>query len=213
MKEEEKANKAPLKEAKESLYSALDRENDKLILYQLSKDNQAAFNHLFETYYRDLLFFAGNFIPSRNTCEDIVQSIFVKLWTDRKNLPIEKSVKSYLLKAVRNHCLDHLRHLNIKQEYEDYMVENHGVLESYDTDHYLLYSDLHEHLQTALSRLTPEKREVLILSRLEGIKYKEIAARLHISERTVEVRISDSLKELRQALKDFLIAFLLLFSL
>lgn len=207
----EKANNTRLKKTKDSSFSASDKEDEILLLHQLSKDDQTAFNHLFETYYQDLLFFAGNFIPSRNICEDIVQSIFAKLWTERKSLSIEKSIKSYLLKTVRNHCLDYIRHLNIKQEYENYMTENHGALESYNTENYLLYSDLHQHLQAALAKLPPEKRDVLILSRLEGIKYKEIAARLKISERTVEVRISDALKELRLLLKDFLVTLIAIF--
>lgn len=181
------------------------------LLERLTKDDQQAFNSLFKIYYRNLILFAGYFIPSQNVCEDIVQSIFVTLWSDRRNLQTDKSIKSYLLKAVRNRCIDYIRHQNIKQEYESYLIERQELLEYYDTENYLLYSDLHQHLQAALSKLSPEKREVLIMSRLEGIKYKDIANQLQVSERTVEVRISQALKELRLLLKDFLISLFILF--
>lgn len=63
--------------------------------------------------------------------------------------------------------------------------------------------------QNALEQLPPQEREVFEMSRLENIKYQEIANRLNISVRTVEVRISKALKQLRILLKDF---YLLLFS-
>jgi RNA polymerase sigma-70 factor (ECF subfamily) len=62
-----------------------------------------------------------------------------------------------------------------------------------------------------LSRLPDTLREAFEMNRFEGLKYKEIAARLNVSERTVEVRIGKSLLLLRQYLKDFIEVFILLF--
>jgi len=76
------------------------------------------------------------------------------------------------------------------------------------TENYILYSDLCRQLKNALEQLPPQEREVFEMSRLENIKYQEIANRLNISVRTVEVRISKALKQLRILLKDF---YLLLF--
>ncbi len=80
------------------------------------------------------------------------------------------------------------------------------------TENYILYSDLCRQLKNALEQLPPQEREVFEMSRLENIKYQEIANRLNISVRTVEVRISKALKQLRILLKDFyLLLFLFLF--
>ena len=66
--------------------------------------------------------------PSRRTaCEDIVQNIFLKLWNDRKSLVIENSLKSYLLKAVRNYCLDELRHRRIIDEHIAYELKSDSI--------------------------------------------------------------------------------------
>ena len=166
--------------------------DDRFLVIALKQDDKQAFTRLFHAYYKDLVLFGGTYIPEKSTCEDIVQNIFLKLWNDRKTLEIENSLKSYLLKAVRNYCLDELRHRRI--------IDEHVAYE--------LNSDLCRQLKNALEQLPPQEREVFEMSRLENIKYQEIANRLNISVRTVEVRISKALKQLRILLKDF---YLLLF--
>ena len=76
------------------------------LLNGLRKGDQDAFSTLFTIYYKDLVMFGGNFLTNRKDCEDIVQSIFLKLWNDREVIKIETALKSYLLTAVRNGCLN-----------------------------------------------------------------------------------------------------------
>lgn len=185
----------------------LDKLQEYFVLSALKQDSKEAFSLLFQTYYTDLVLFGGNFLKDRTSCEDIVQSIFLKLWNDRKSIQIETSLKSYLLKAVRNSCLDEFRHLEIVRQYES-GYEN-TTLDSYDTENYVLYSDLHDHLYRALDQVPELYREAFELNRFEGLKYREIAQKLNVSERTVEVRVSKTLELLRKYLKDF---FLLLLS-
>lgn len=185
----------------------LDKQQEYFVLSALKQDSKEAFSLLFQTYYTDLVLFGGNFLKDRTSCEDIVQSIFLKLWSDRKSIQIETSLKSYLLKAVRNSCLDEFRHLEIVRQYES-GYEN-TTLDSYDTENYVLYSDLHDHLYRALDQVPELYREAFELNRFEGLKYREIAQKLNVSERTVEVRVSKTLELLRKYLKDF---FLLLLS-
>lgn len=179
----------------------LDTQQENFLLSALRQDNKEAFSLLFQKYYTDLVLFCGNFVRDKSSCEDIVQSIFLKLWNDRKNIRIETSLKSYLLRAVRNSCFDEFRHLEIVRQYES--DPDHSVLDSYDTENYILYSDLSAHLQQALDQLPAAYREAFEMNRFEGLKYREIAVRLNVSERTVEVRVSKALEMLRKLLKDF----------
>lgn len=179
----------------------LDTQQENFLLSALRQDNKEAFSLLFQKYYTDLVLFCGNFVRDKSSCEDIVQSIFLKLWNDRKNIRIETSLKSYLLRAVRNSCFDEFRHLEIVRQYES--DPDHSVLDSYDTENYILYSDLSAHLQQALDQLPAPYREAFEMNRFEGLKYREIAVRLNVSERTVEVRVSKALEMLRKLLKDF----------
>lgn len=181
----------------------LDKQQEYFVLSALKQDSKEAFSLLFQTYYTDLVLFCGNFIKDKDSCEDIVQSIFLKLWNDRKNIQIEISLKSYLLKAVRNSCLDEFRHIEIVRQYETEFGSS--ALDNYDTENYILYSDLYAHLSRALEKIPDLYKEAFVLNRFEGLKYREIAEKLNVSERTVEVRVSKTLDLLRKQLKDFFI--------
>jgi RNA polymerase sigma-70 factor (ECF subfamily) len=100
-----------------------------------------------------------------------------------------------------------MRHQNVRNDYFDYVNEN-SVLSSSNTEEYILYSELQDQ---AINKLPKAQKEVFVLSRIKGIKYKEIAKKLNVSERTVEVRISQSLKTLRTLLKDFFLLIAVLF--
>jgi len=71
------------------------------LLVELKNGNKVAFTLIFHQYYRDLVIFAGNYLQNKERCEDIVQSVFLKLWSDREILVIEISLKSFLLKSVK----------------------------------------------------------------------------------------------------------------
>ena len=177
---------------------------EQYLVSRIQLGDKNAFSYIFRRYYKDLVLFGGTFLPDLELCEDIIQSIFLKLWKDRTNLLIESSLKAYLLKAVRNSCVDEIRHIYVIREHKSY-INSLDVLVDVDTENYILYSDLYEKMQQALEELSPEQRQAFEMNRFEGLKYREIAQRLNVSERTVEVRISKAIQLLRVRLKDFLI--------
>ena len=184
-------------------------ESDKYYLNQISKDDKNAFSLLFRKYYKDLVLFGGNYLSDKDSCEDIVQNIFLRLWSNRRDLSIETSLKSFLLKSVQNACLDEIRHRNSVKTYEAYTLAFNNT-DDVDIDNYILYSDLQDKLTKALEKLPQEYRQAFELSRFDGLKYKEIASYLNMSERTVEVRISKALVFLREHLKEFFLSLILL---
>lgn len=182
---------------------------ENILIELLKRGDKEAFSMLFNKYYKDLVLFGGHFLPYKNLCEDIVQNIFLKLWKDRETLLIDTSLKSFLLKSVQNSCLDEIRHKGVVQDYTSYSYL-HITNENIDTEHYVLYSDLQDHLTEALKKLPEVCKQAFELSRLEGLKYIEIAEKLSVSERTVEVRIGKALTLLRQYLKEYLVPVFLL---
>ena len=178
------------------------------LLIELKTGNKQAYSQLFNKYYKDLVLFGGNFLPNKSLCEDIVQNVFLKLWRDRESIEIETSLKSFLLRSVQNSCLDELRHKGVVREHESYS-STFSVSDNIDTENYVLYSDLQGHLEEALTKLPVACREAFEMNRLEGLKYREIAEKLHVSERTVEVRIGKALSLLRNHLKEFFITIFL----
>ena len=87
--------------------------------------------------------------------------------------------------------------VSIETEYEN------TVLDSYDTENYVLYSDLHDHLRHALEQVPELYREAFVLNRFEGLKYREIAEKLNLPLGTVKSRIFFTRQKLQEELKDF----------
>ena len=182
--------------------------DEQTLLFELKEGSKRAYSLLFNKYYKDLVLFGGNFLLDKNHCEDIVQNIFLKLWKDRESLEIQTSLKSFLLRSVQNSCLDELRHKKVVRDHELYSL-TFGSYDSIDTENYILYSDLKDKLDEALHSLPEVCRIAFQMNRLEGLKYREIAIELNVSERTVEVRIGKALSLLRDHLKEFFVLLIL----
>lgn len=90
-------------------------ENEKELLIALSKGDEKALELFFTAYYKNLLLFAGTYIKDAATCEDITQQVFVNLWEKRAAAANIVSIRSFLLKAVQNACLNELRRLDLKK--------------------------------------------------------------------------------------------------
>lgn len=181
---------------------------DQDLLQKLSKDDSRAFALLFKRYYKDLVLYAGSYIRDMAASEDVVQTIFLKLWADRKEAEKIDSLKAYLLKAVQNSCLSHLRHEQTRNKYSQLKALSIEAI-SHETEEYLLYSELSARLQQALSHLSPLQRQCFEMNRINGIKQATIAETLNVSLRTVELKIAESLKILKTHLKEYFLLILL----
>jgi RNA polymerase sigma-70 factor, ECF subfamily len=175
---------------------------EKVLIARVISGDSSAFSVIFTTYYKDLVLFAGRIIKDPANAEEIVQEVFVNIWEDRDRLNISSSLKSYLLKTVRNRCIDWLRHDKIIRKHNEFVSERPMDLD-YDTDSYLLFSELQERLDAVLERLPDEVTEAFRMNRERGLKYYEIAELLNVSVRTIEVRIGKALHILRYHLREY----------
>lgn len=186
------------------------KSDDNQLLQYLRNDSEPAFTFLFDRYYKNLVLFGGNFINEKETCEDIAQSIFLKLWSERKELEITSSLKSFLLQSVKNKCFDIHRHKQIIRQHES-NAEKFGLFfDNMDTENFVMHSDLQENLDNILNNLPKNQQDAFNMSRFEGLKYKEIAEKLNLPERTVVTLICNTLRVLRENLKEFLTVLVLL---
>lgn len=182
---------------------------EQTIKQAIRRGEHSAFSSLFTLFYRDLVLFAGRYISSKELCEDIVQSVFLRLWDDHDNIVVISSLKAFLIQSVKNSCLDQIRHNSVVYRHQDY-VKKENLPEDMNTYEYVLYSELSEHLQRALDKVPSECREAFEMNRFRGMNYKTIADKCHVSERTIEVRIGKTLQILRRLLKDFYILIIML---
>ena len=173
--------------------------------------NKIKFKEKFEAYYPMLCRVAFGYIPDIHECEDIVQECFITVWNNGKYELDEKEFLAYMVKSVKNNCISFLR----KQDSNTVSLDdnlNHAVcadvIDEVDED---LATD--EKLERILSVLPPKCKEVFLLSKLHGLKYQEIAAKLSISEKTVENQMGKALKLIREQLKAGIFIFISLLTL
>lgn len=159
------------------------------------------FTQLFKLYYRPLCLYSLHYLKDTDLVEDVVQECFIKLWERQVENP-----KAFLFTAVRNACIDELRRRNpIDPNIQP------SDLDGSITDEEAQDRSFHEaELWTAVDALPDRCREILLLSKRDGLTYKEIARQLGISEKTVEHQISKALKVLRGKASDFYYIWMLL---
>lgn len=174
--------------------------DDQFLFEQIKESDEKAFQALFRAYYPFLCQYATQLLKEPSAAEEIVQELFVRLWEKRKETSIEISVKNYLVRAVKNSCLNHIRHFKIKSDYIQ-NIQSEKIL--YADEEYDAQEELIKKIEESIASLPEKRREIFRLSRQEGLKYKEIAAKLNVSVKTVETQMGIALKSLRQKLRDY----------
>lgn len=183
--------------------------DEKYLISGLKNRNKIVFDFIFNYYYSGLCAYARRWVNDPDVAEDLVQDFFVRLWINSSKPEIISSLKSYLFTSVKNMALNHLKHDKIKERYGIKVRQTSSAHEE-STGWEFTEPELTELIEKGIEKLPPRCREIFILSRFEGKDNGKIADMLDISKRTVELQISKALKILRNELKDYLPAMLLL---
>ncbi|SDF77729.1 RNA polymerase sigma-70 factor, ECF subfamily [Dyadobacter soli] len=168
-----------------------------------------AFAALYRKYWRRLFDAAYRRLLLREECEEIIQEIFTDLWTKRETLLISVSLEAYLFGASRYSIYNHIRSRKIREAYLEHWLKTPGEEGNYIEDR-LHYEELASALEKSIENLPEKLRKVYVLSRKEHLTYKEIAEQEQIPVDTVEKQMGRALKILRDNLKEFAWAWLVL---
>jgi RNA polymerase sigma-70 factor, ECF subfamily len=182
-------------------------DTEKYLVESIRKGDYQAFEILFQTYYPGLCALGRSMVHSKETAEDLVSDIFVKIWENPENLNVSQSLKGYLVRSVRNVCLNYLtrsyqkfKHLDNETSEKLLKLLPHN---SPDPSGEILTAELEVKISEAISTLPPECEKIFLLSRREELTNREIADKLNISENTVKVQIYRGLSKIREALKEY----------
>ena len=174
--------------------------NETLLLQQLKEGNSTAYRHLYDNHYKILCHIASQYLHDDYMAETVVGDVIFQIWKMRDRLNVQTSLRQYLLRAVRNKCLDILKsdyanhELSLSStdrsslEYIGTIADDNHPLGS------LLENELEGVLAEAISELPEDTRRVFEMSRFENMKYNDIAQQLGISTTAVEKHISKALK-------------------
>jgi len=170
---------------------------DKHLLIQLKEGDEQAFRELYVRHHRKILAFAVHLTHSAVDAEDILQDTFLRIWTNRRQLPDIESFENYIFMIARNRTLDHLRKVALQQRLIDQVWAN---ISETSEESPAIQLDARESkflVHQALEALSPQKQTVFQLSRQQGLSHEEIAQQLGLSKSRVKNLLVETLKHIR----------------
>jgi len=170
----------------------LDKNNsDKDLIVAVKQNEHDAFKELYLKYFQMLIRFAWYRVHSVDIAKELVQELFIRVWSSRKSLDPEKSIKAYLYKALSNLIINHLK---LKSSNDISLDNNDDYLEPSKNENI----DLQIDIRNAIDSLPEKMKSVYMLSRYDGFSYDEIAEICNVSKKAVEKRMSKAFVLLRK---------------
>lgn len=175
------------------------QKNNIFIINSLKNGNKAIFEQLYSEYYQKLCAYLINYTQDRFIVEDIVQDVFLNLWTKRQNIQIKTSLNAFLYKSAYNRLIDKHRNLKIKNE----MLASYyhtAIMQSMKVDSDTTKSRMKK-LDHCLDALPERCREIFHSGKIKGMSYKEISREHNISLKTVEGHFSRAYRILKDCME------------
>lgn len=172
--------------------------SEKLVVNGLKAGDTEAYQYIFDTHYQVLCYTANRYVRDSFVAETIVGDMIYRMWENRATLNVNTSLRSYLIQAVRNGCIDYLRSKH--QRYEvaaSHLAEADCMANLADGEQpidRLVGNELADRVDTAIEHLPAECRRVFELSRFMGKRHAEIASELNISVSTVKYHLRNALQ-------------------
>lgn len=167
-------------------------------LESLRVGSEDAFRELFDRYARKLFHFAQSYLKDSCEAEEIVQEVFIRIWSVREQLTDEKSFDSYIFTIAKNAILNTIRKSKSEEAFRTWAVMHPGQNVLLDDE--LDFNELQRAYRVSVEKLSPKRRVVFELSRDAGLSNAEIAGQLGISVKTVENQMTAAISEIRKHL-------------
>ncbi|MFK5973997.1 MAG: RNA polymerase sigma-70 factor [Flavobacteriaceae bacterium] len=177
--------------------------NDQELLRLLSLDKAEAFEEIYNRFAVNMFLYASNILKKKEVCEDIVQNIFVDLWSKREDLKIT-NLSSYLFRAVKYQVFNHFRNRKFTSEN---LIRLNIIDISIDISKKMEYDELEKIIDSYVDELPSRCKQIFLLSRYQHKSNKEIAEELEISLQAVKNQISKALNYIRRNLQQEELAF------
>ncbi len=193
--------------------------NDSNIILHLKKNEEEAFRFIYDKYYDYLCKIADSYLKDGYLAETIVGDIIYNLWEIREKLEITYTLKSYLVRSVRNRCINHLQQEYVRREvsidkYQDSnAIEELFFIEEKHPLDGMLEKELIDKIEKTIDELPLECSKIFKMSRYDNQKYEEIASELNISINTVKYHMKNALGHLRVKLEDYMVMSIIILTL
>ncbi|OJY91309.1 MAG: hypothetical protein BGP14_15870 [Sphingobacteriales bacterium 44-15] len=176
--------------------------DDAVLQSEIALGNQGAFRELFEKHRAKLYNYLYTVVKSKEIAEEIVIDVFLKIWTGRELITEIRNMDAFLHKVAYNKALDFFRIASRNAALQKLIRREMEEAREKQADHRLQEWECKEIINRALERLSPQRRIIFTLSRMEGLSYDQIAEKLHLSRNTVRNTMAETLRSLRSYLKE-----------
>lgn len=168
-------------------------DQDAYLLSALRQGDPAAFKLIYNLHWIRLYNLAYYYVTSEQDAEDIVQDVFISLWSRREKLELKGPIENYLIRCAKYTTFFYLK---IRQRNSTVVKKATTSQVTYNTEEYISYRDLQNYLISLFESVSQKTKEIFFMSRFDGLTYPEIAGKMGISVKTVEYHISQALKML-----------------
>ena len=182
----------------------------------LKAGNPRAFKQIFLCYEKRLYYFVFSITKSEYIAEEILQEVFIKIWTHRESIDTNRSFESFIFTITRNLTYNYLRDASRREAIRNELWSN-VVAQQQDVESNVIFEEYKDIVEDIIQNLPVQKRSIYQLSRQEGKSNSEIAAILGISPKTVRNHLWNTMSTIRSQLKPYiddtlrLIAYVVLF--
>lgn len=180
---------------------------DEEIIAMLRNNDEQAMIFLYRLYWKNLYTSAYKILKDNETCQDIIQDIFIRIWHKRDQLNITHSIEAYLFASVRYDVYRKIRETKRYEPIVDEMADTIAASKGLDA---MEYKELESHIESVIDTLPAKCKEVYRLSRNELLSHKEIAEKLDISTNAVRNHINKALHYLRKSMHQLSIFLIML---
>lgn len=171
------------------------------LLERIAGDDSTAFGILYRRYWEELFVVSVKVLRDKSAAADVVQDVFLSLWSRRSQLKIEGTFSHYLHTAIRYKAIHHIEKNITRHDYLALLadVSVNWLPPNAEVDLHL--KELMQAVRSVVTQMPPKMQEVYRLSRQEQLSHKEIAEQLSVSVETVKKHIQHALKLIKTALQ------------
>jgi len=163
----------------------------------LKNGQRSAFDFIYKKYSKPLLSRLQRMVKSPEIVDELLQDIFLKVWTNRGDIDLDKSFKGWIFTIAQTTVFTYYRKLALDKKMQKHLLE--VFVEFYEqTEDYIFNKERTQLLSSAIEQLPPQRKEIFKLCRIEGKSYQEAAELLSISPSTVSNQLVSATKSVKR---------------
>ncbi|WP_256006802.1 sigma-70 family RNA polymerase sigma factor [Pedobacter deserti] len=179
-----------------SNYTAL---SDLELIDMLKVNDHLAYTEIYNRYQGLLIAFSFKKLQDEDIAKDLVQDLFVKLWTKRETLTIS-NLPGFLVTSMKNLMFNHFEHQQVSSKYIESLVDFTNTGDMAHADYLVREKEWQKHIETAIASLPNKMRKAFISNRVEYKTYAQTAEELQTTENNIQKHINSAIKLLKTRL-------------